>query len=141
MNDSTTSLKSLSTQVLAVAISDALWRDKLHRSISDESTVGVHVAIFSEPFLSYVLAGTKTVDSRFSKHRIAPYGGVVAGDVILIEQAGGPVVGVCSAERVWYYELDKDTMIDIRYRFGALICADEGFWDSGMNERMRLLFC
>ena len=130
MNDSTTSLKSLSTDVLAVAISDALWRDRLHRSIYDESRYGVHVAIFSEPFLSYVLAGTKTVDSRFSKHRIAPYGDVVAGDIILIKQASGPVVGVCSAERVWYYEMDRNTMIDIRYRFGALICADEDFWHS-----------
>ncbi len=123
-------MKSLSTEVLARAISDTLWRDRLHRSIYDESRFGVHVAIFSEPFLGYVLAGTKTVDSRFSKHRIAPYGDVVAGDMILIKQASGPVLGVCSAERVWYYELDRNTLVDIRYRFGALICADEEFWHS-----------
>ena len=123
-------LGDLSFRALADMISDTLWHDRLHRWVEEGKPFGVHVAIFSEPFLGYVLAGTKTVDSRFSKNRVAPYDHVASGDIILIKQAGGPVTAVCSAERVWFYEIDKDIFKEIRDQFGKLICASEEFWRS-----------
>jgi adenylate kinase family enzyme len=130
MTASGTNLSDLSFHDLADMISDTLWHDRLHRWVDEGRSFGVHVAIFSQPFLEYVLTGTKTVDSRFSKNRIAPYDHVASGDMILIKQTGGPVIGVCSAERVWCYELDKAILKDIRNQFGRLICASEEFWRS-----------
>jgi adenylate kinase family enzyme len=130
MTASGINLNGLSVHVLADKISDKLWHDRLYRWIDDGKPFGIHVAIFSQPFLDYVLTGTKTVDSRFSKNRIAPYDHVASGDMILIKQTGGPVIGVCSAERVWCYELDKAILKDIKNRFGRLICANEEFWRS-----------
>ena len=122
------SVKSLSTDLLINVISDHLWHDRLESWAGEDGSFGVHVAVFSEPFLGYVLAGTKTVDSRFSKHRIAPYGDVAAGDMILIKQTSGPIVGVSSAERVWYYELDEKVLAEIKDRFGRYIRANSDFW-------------
>ena len=42
-------------------------------SASEPSPYSVHLAILLEPYLQYILDGTKTVESRFSKNRIAPY--------------------------------------------------------------------
>ena len=39
-------------------------------------------AAFWEPYLDLILTGQKTVESRFSRRRIAPYGCVAAGDVL-----------------------------------------------------------
>ena len=33
----------------------------------------VHVAIVNEPFLGYIKNGKKTIESRFTKNKIAPY--------------------------------------------------------------------
>src|SRR5256885_16153419 len=62
----------------------------------------VHLAIFVEPYLSYLLDGRKTVDSRFSVRRTAPYGQVRAGDIVLVKQSGGPAVGVCHVSSDWF---------------------------------------
>jgi adenylate kinase family enzyme len=123
-------LGELSVRALADMISDTLWHDRLSRWVEEGKPFGVHVAIFSEPFLGYVLAGTKTVDSRFSKNRIAPYEYVEPGDIILIKQAGGPVTAVCSVERAWFYEIDNEIFKKIKDQFGRLICASEEFWRS-----------
>lgn len=32
----------------------------------------IHLGVFSEPYLTYMLKGEKTIESRFSKNRIAP---------------------------------------------------------------------
>lgn len=34
----------------------------------------IHLGIFNEPCLSYMLDRKKTIESRFSKNKIAPYG-------------------------------------------------------------------
>ncbi|MCI9434957.1 MAG: hypothetical protein HFI86_06785 [Bacilli bacterium] len=33
----------------------------------------IHLGIFSEPYLTYMLEGKKTIESRFSKNKIVPY--------------------------------------------------------------------
>jgi len=94
------------------------------------SPIGIHLAIFSEPFLSLVLSGQKTIDSRFSRNRCAPYGEVGDGDIILIKEVAGPICGVALARRSWCYDLTTEPIERIKDRFGAGICADDEFWAS-----------
>ena len=54
--------------------------------MSEPSPFSVHLAILLEPYLQYILDGTKTVESRFSKNRIAPYNMVEPGDVVLLKK-------------------------------------------------------
>jgi hypothetical protein len=92
------------------------------------SSVGLHVAVFSEPFLSLVLCGQKTIESRFSRNRCAPYGEVRDGDIILMKEVAGPIRGVALARRSWCYDLVAEPLERIKNRFAAGICADDAFW-------------
>ena len=92
--------------------------------------VGLHLAVFVEPFLQYVLTGIKTVESRFSERRIAPYGKVRKGDLIILKRSAGPVVGVCEASDVWYYQLGPKSRAKIEQEFlDRMSISNSEFWD------------
>ena len=96
----------------------------------------VHLAVFNPPYLEYILDGRKTVESRFSVVRCAPFEQVVAGDVMLLKTAAGPITGLCVIDRVWFYSLEPDTWDEIRQTFTDMLCAhDPDFWKS--RERAR----
>ena len=59
-----------------------------------------HVVIIREPYLTRVLSGEKTVESRFLHIRAAPFGCVVPGDLLLLKRVGGPIVAEASAGAV-----------------------------------------
>lgn len=90
----------------------------------------VHLAIFVEPYLSFVLEGEKTIESRFSAVRCAPYRRVSPGDVVVLKGSGGPVQGVALVDHVWTYDLDPDTWDEVK-EFAEPLCArDPSFWES-----------
>ncbi|WP_339734801.1 hypothetical protein [uncultured Gimesia sp.] len=94
-------------------------------------SVSLHIAVFSEPFLSYVIEGKKTIESRFSINNCAPYGKVKKGDSVLIKEVGGPIIGICFVEHVWSYELDSSTLDEIRNQFARALCIEEDqFWQT-----------
>jgi hypothetical protein len=89
----------------------------------------LHLGIFVEPFLRYILEGRKTIESRFSVHRSAPYQRASIGDIVLLKASGGPIVGVCRVIHVWFYELDPRTWSEIRNQFAGAMCAEgSDFW-------------
>jgi hypothetical protein len=96
----------------------------------DTRARNVHLAIFVEKFLRFLLAGQKTVESRFSIHRHPPFGRVRQGDIVLIKESGGPVVAIAEVSEVWYYEMDADARDVIRARFGKQLCVEPEFWES-----------
>jgi hypothetical protein len=108
---------------------DSVWKDLLGTPGSRLPACGIHLAVFVEPFLRYVLDGSKTVESRFSVNRCAPFGKVSQGDVVLLKRPGGPVVGIARIGTVWSYELDEASWAVIRDRFAsALRAQDSEFW-------------
>ena len=106
------------------------WLNYLSDATKPRSRIGIHLAIFSEPFLSLVLSGEKTIESRFSRNRCAPYGEISDGDIILVKEVAGPICGVALARRIWCYDLATEPIQRIRARFGAGICGDDAFWTS-----------
>jgi hypothetical protein len=108
---------------------DDYWSHVLGAPESALPTCGLHLAVFVEPFLGYVLDGSKTVESRFSINRTPPYGKVCQGDTILLKRSGGPVVGLARVQTVWSYDLNEESLRFIRERFARALCAqDPGFW-------------
>ncbi|WP_368563148.1 hypothetical protein [Pseudoxanthomonas sp. UTMC 1351] len=100
----------------------------------------LHVAVFQEPFLTWLLDGRKTVESRFSQNQVAPFGEVQAGDVIAIKKVGGPIVGICMVGATWSYRLDPKTWLQIRDRFARVICAEnDEFWEARREARFATL--
>jgi ASC-1-like (ASCH) protein len=111
---------------------DPKWENTIERVLID-STIGVHLAIFNEPFLSLILNGEKKIESRFSINKISPYGKVKKGDVIILKESGGFIKGIFIAGDVWFYHnLDKSSMRHIESQYGELICSayDKEFWEN-----------
>jgi hypothetical protein len=93
--------------------------------------VGVHLAIFIKPYLQYIIEGKKTMESRFSVNRIAPFKKIFQGDLILLKKSGGLVVGFCLVKEVWFYQLNPSTWNKIRNNFESELCIkDPQFWES-----------
>ena len=116
-------------QLRTLTATDGSLRNLREILQADVNCSQLHVAIFNEPYLTYILEGKKTVESRFSFVRCAPYEKVFAGDFILLKKAGGPVSGLCRADAAWFYKVDRKTLGEIRKEFAERICpADPGFW-------------
>lgn len=106
------------------------WLSYLSDATRPTSRIGIHLAIFATPFVSKVLSGEKTIESRFSRNRCAPYGEINDGDIILVKEVAGPICGIVLARRAWCYDLVTEPIDGIRDRFGSCICADDAFWAS-----------
>lgn len=105
-----------------------------------EPQAKVHLGVFAEPYLSAILDGRKTVESRFALNRCAPYQQVSRGDVILLKKSGGPVVGLAVAGEPSFYSLDPSVLEDLRNRFRTeLYAEDEGFWTERAGKRYATL--
>jgi len=109
---------------------DHFWLTYLADATRPTSPVGIHLAVFAGPFLSMVLSGAKTIESRFSRNRCAPYGEIGDGDIILLKEVGGPICGLALARRIWCYDLVTEPIDRIRHRFGSGIGGDDEFWNS-----------
>jgi hypothetical protein len=119
---------------------DPQWLEIMQPSCGqDHDNVGIHIAILLEPYLQFVLDGTKTVESRFSRNGCAPFERVTAGDILLLKRQSGPIVGACAVSDVWDYRLTPSTLADIRTRFGAAIQPQNGFWEDRVNAEFATL--
>lgn len=101
----------------------------------------VHLAVLVEPYLKFILAGSKSVESRFSKNQIAPYQSVETGDVVLLKRSGAKsITGVCLVRDVWFYELDRESLEAIKSEHAAALRADSpAFWEERQTARFATL--
>jgi len=109
---------------------DIKWGNTIEKILID-SSIGIHLAIFNEPFLSLVLNGEKKIESRFSINKISPYNKIKKGDVVIVKESGGFVVAIFVAGNVYYFNhVDKNVLSKIEDDYGRLICTryDHEFW-------------
>jgi hypothetical protein len=102
----------------------------LSQAAAPLSTVGLHLAIFAEPFMSLVLEGRKTVEARFSRNRRAPFGQVGEGDIILIKKVAGPICGLTLVKNAWFFDLAAEPLDRIKQKYGYAMCVDNEFWSA-----------
>jgi hypothetical protein len=118
----------LSSQICEHLGAEAPWAAALDQ-VAD-NTAGLHLAVLTEPFLGWLLDGSKTIESRFSRVRCAPYGALCEGDIVAIKKPGGLVSGAFLAGPVSCYRLTPARITEIRNQFAAQIRADDDeFWD------------
>ena len=110
-------------------------------SASEPIPFSVHLAVLLEPYLRYILDGSKTVESRFSRNRIAPFNSVEQGDVILLKKAAAKgVSGLCIISQVWYYQLNANSWDQIRDGFTSMLRAeDPSFWEQRKSAQFATL--
>ena len=122
----------LAEAVQSVVQGDPFWEGYLRQVTTPHAVrFSLHLAILVEPYLQFILEGRKTVESRFSVRRGAPYECVQRGDVVLLKRSGGPIVGLCQIADAWFYRLDPRSWSTIRQEFTQALCAqDPAFWQA-----------
>ncbi|MFW8744821.1 ASCH domain-containing protein [Mesorhizobium japonicum] len=125
------------SQRLLAEIEAHLPRELAEQYFCAESRRGVHVAVMREPFLSLLVAGQKTIESRFSRNRMDPYRRVEPGDLVLLK--AGMVVGGFVVGSVDYRELGAGDLSSIQVDLNDSICADDGFWGIKAEARFATL--
>lgn len=63
-----------------------------------------HLAIFKKGEDEEIFSGKKTIESRFSIKKIAPYGVVSSGDIIYIKPAGKDIKGQFRVQKVIFID-------------------------------------
>jgi hypothetical protein len=99
----------------------------------------VHVAVMVEPYLSLILNGSKTIESRFSKNAIAPFHQISRGDLVLLKLTGGPVMGHFTTGSVEFVTLTPPEFARLQADYSEAICADEEFWKLREDKRYATL--
>lgn len=95
-----------------------------------------HLAIFNGNSAEDILSGKKTIETRFSKSKIAPFAQVCAGDLIYIKPSGKDLIGQFKVEKVIFWDgLDKKDMQKIKQDYGKEIMADESYWKSKLDSK------
>lgn len=106
------------------------WLNYISDVVDGKNYAAFHIAVFTEPFLQNVLDGTKTIESRFSSVKCAPFRQISNGDIILIKQSGGPVRALSRAIETTFFNFSYDCFRTMRELYGKDIGADEAFWSS-----------
>src|SRR5579864_5963670 len=102
--------------------------------------MGKHLAIFQQPYIDWILAGQKTIESRFSLNRVLPYGVVKAGDIVVMKESGGKVLGeFCVAHVNFYSNLTTQTALELMQKFKTQLCLDDGFIQRKKESRFATL--
>jgi len=78
-----------------------------------------HVGVFVQPYLDLILKHQKTMESRFSKFRVAPFGRIKAGDVLFIKEKAGPLRAIAEVSKARFLGPFKPgealkTMLDLK---------------------------
>jgi hypothetical protein len=108
--------------------------------LKPEERTGIHLAILVEPYLSLVLSGKKTIESRFGVQNRAPHNRVAPEDIVLLKEPGGPVVGICRVKKTWFFDLEKTSLSTVRSRFAESLCAaDPSFWAQRSDAKLATL--
>lgn len=63
-----------------------------------------HLAIFKGNGAEKILSGQKTIESRFSRRRIPPFGVVATGDLVYIKRSGRDIIGQFKVKRVIFFD-------------------------------------
>ena len=66
------------------------------------------MAIFRQPYLDLILDGKKTIESRFSLDRRAPYNSVKNGDKIIMKEFWGLIKDGFTVNIVQYLKVKSD---------------------------------
>ena len=90
----------------------------------------IHLGIFNNLYLPYILNGKKTIESRFSKNKILPYNNITEDDIVFIKESGKSIIGYFTIKKVLFYNLNHTKISDIKKEYNKYLCV-YGFQRTG----------
>lgn len=127
-------LQTLSERLASVGAQ--YWVEKLKNLPPNK----IHMALMIEPYLSYILSGKKTIESRFSMKKNTPWNRVAVGDAIILKHSGGEIVGIFEASKVQFIQIESNyNLLEIKKQFNKQLCIEDDFWDQKKNSKYATL--
>lgn len=100
----------------------------------DKTSKRVHVAVIFAPYVDLILRGEKTIESRLSVTRRAPFGCAQAGDRLYIKERGGAIRATAIIDRVRFDEdLSPTAVQDLANQYNDQILGPPDYWRSKHN--------
>jgi len=94
-----------------------------------------HIAVLTEPYLTRIIQGEKTVESRFSKVRLPPYKLVGVGDVIFLKEVSGPIKAIAAVVHADFFgPLQRGEARTIMRRHADALALDAEFVERKCNS-------
>ncbi|CRL34772.1 MazG-like family protein [Agathobacter rectalis] len=114
------------------ASGDQYWISKIN-VLGDSH---IHVAVMVEPYITKIMKGEKTIESRFSQNKIVPWGRVFPGDIIIIKRSGGSFESVFEAGEIISKELKSSREVEqIKNDFNDRLCIEDDWWEKKLKSR------
>lgn len=118
--------------------------DNLKLQLSNEEyqlfkNSNIHLGIFTEPYLTYMLNGQKTIESRFSKNKIAPYEKIKKDDIVLVKKSGGNIVAYFTIKEVLFFDLQDYAIENIKAKYNKELCVENTFWENKKDSHYATL--
>lgn len=85
------------------------------------------LGIFSEQYLTYMLNGKKTIESRFSKNKILPQNQICKDDIVIVKKSSADVVAYFTIKEILFFDLNKVSIDEIKSKYNKQLCVDENF--------------
>ena len=99
-----------------------------------------HLVILRGPYLDAILAGCKTIESRFTVTRRAYWGRILCGDRLFLKQSSGPVCATVKVLKVRYYENLTPQQIELlKGQYNQQIKGADDYWQGKSNCRYGVL--
>jgi hypothetical protein len=103
-----------------------------------DPSINYHLGIFANPYPDLILDGKKSIESRWSVHRIAPYGVSKKGDIVFVKRSSGLVEGYFTMKGVkspGLSGINAEQVAKIREQYQAeLAITDPTFWQERAKD-------
>lgn len=106
------------------------WKKKIV-----DNTCKIHLAIMVEPYLSLILRGEKTIESRFSTKKGLPYNRISKGDIVVLKKSGGDIVALFETESVQFMQIENGDFGAIRKEYEEALCLEDEFWQKKKDAK------
>jgi ASC-1-like (ASCH) protein len=99
-----------------------------------------HLVILKKSYIDAILAGKKTVESRFYKTNQKCLCQIAAGDKLFLKESSGPVLAtaIVSSVRI-FTDLTPDQIQELKQKHNQEILGDEQYWREKADARYGLL--
>ncbi len=102
--------------------------------------VNYHLVILKKHYLDEILAGRKTIESRFTKTRRYECGRVLLGDKLFLKLSSGPVCATATVAAVKNFEdLTPARVNSIRQQYNQYIGGRDEHWRDRANSNYGFL--
>jgi ASC-1-like (ASCH) protein len=99
-----------------------------------------HLVILKKPYLDAILAGRKTIESRFyqTKHKWLALVG--AGDKLFLKVSSGPVMATATVAAVKNFDnLTARQVAELQKQYNQHVAGSQQYWQDKMNSRFGIL--